>query len=103
MKKDFATAIITAIIGFIAAFLIMSNLILGDPKPISIKTLGSTSSATVDQPNIEIFNYRAVNPTVESYVDCTNYDLSGNCIKNDEEEPEEEPEEEEEEEPEEEE
>lgn len=83
MKFDMTTAIITAIIGVIVAYLVSSNLILGPPKEISVKTLESTIDTTISEPNPEIFNYKAINPTVEAYVgnDCKNYDSTNNvCL-----------------------
>lgn len=81
MKTDLITTVVAGIIGFAVAFFITSNLIIKDPSPVSIKTITTTISPTLDEPNIEVFNYRAVNPTVEAYVDCSNYDYAGNCIE----------------------
>ena len=39
-------------------------------------------STDLSEPNTEVFNYRALNPTVEVYIDCTNYDASGSCVNN---------------------
>lgn len=80
MKTDLFTAIIAAVAGFAVSFLIVANLIIKDPSQMSIKTLNSSINANIDSPDEEIFNYRAINPTVETYVDCTNYDYAGNCI-----------------------
>ena len=80
MKTDFITAIVAAIIGVAVSYLVVGNVIWSDPKPITIKTLEGVDP-TVSEPNPEIFNYRAINPTVETYIDCTNYDLSGNCLE----------------------
>ena len=83
MKKDLVTAIAAAIAGFLVSFLVISS-ITGEPDSVLIKTLDNTIDSTLANPNIEVFNYRAVNPTVEAYVDCTNYDLTGNCRNQDE-------------------
>ena len=80
MKADLATAIITAIIGVVASYLLVDGLILKNPDDVVVKNIENVSSS-VDEPNPEVFNYRAVNPTVETYIDCTNYDLSGNCLE----------------------
>lgn len=80
MKKDLATAIITAIIGVILAYFIVGGVFLKEPAPVIIKTLSTAVDNTVSEPNPEIFNYRAVNPTVEVYIDCTNYDVNGSCL-----------------------
>lgn len=80
MKTDITTAIISAVVGVIVAYLITSNLILGgDTKPTIIKTLNSTISPNLNEPNPEVFNYRALNPTVEVYIGCQTYDASGSC------------------------
>jgi len=80
MKKDLATAIITALVGVILAYFIVGGVFLKEPKPVTIKTLSTSVDNTVPEPNPEIFNYRAINPTVETYVDCKNYDASGACL-----------------------
>lgn len=80
MKTDITTAVVSAIAGILIAYFVVNGMILQEPKPISIKTLGSTIETTVSEPNPEIFNYRALNPTVETYVDCKNYDISGACL-----------------------
>ena len=80
MKKDLITAIVTAIVGVILAYFLVGGVFLKDPTPVVIKTLSTAVDNTVSEPNPEIFNYRAVNPTVEVYVDCTNYDINGSCL-----------------------
>lgn len=80
MKVDLTTAIIAAIVGVVIAYLLTGSVILSDPKPVSIKSLDDTSASSLSQPSEEVFNYRALNPTVEVYIDCTNYDASGSCI-----------------------
>lgn len=82
MKKDFLTAIIVAIVGGVAGFLVC-NLILGEVQEVSVKGLDSSFSVDIAEPNIELFNYRAINPTVEVYIgnkDCQEYDANGQCI-----------------------
>lgn len=80
MKKDLATAVITAIVGIILAYFVVGGVFLKDPTPVVIKTLTTAVDNTVSEPNPEVFNYRAINPTVETYVDCKNYDTSGACL-----------------------
>ena len=89
MKFDVTTAIITAIVGVIVAYLVTNSMILGTPKPINIKSPSSTISADLSEPDVNVFNYRALNPTVEVYVgeECQNYDeLKGVCLDGTEEE-----------------
>lgn len=80
MKTDLTTAIVAAIIGVIVAYLITGNLLLPEPKAVNIKTLTTSVNSNLDAPDPEIFNYRALNPTVEVYVDCSNYDANGSCL-----------------------
>lgn len=80
MKTDLTTAIIAAIIGVAAAYVVVGKVILKDPSPVTIKSLEEPASIELADPSIEIFNYRSLNPTVETYIDCTNYDASGSCI-----------------------
>lgn len=80
MKTDITTAVISAIVGILVAYFVVGGMILQDPKPIDVKMPGSTIETSVSEPNPEIFNYRALNPTVETYVDCKNYDTSGACL-----------------------
>ncbi|MDO4526946.1 MAG: hypothetical protein Q4B87_02535 [Candidatus Saccharibacteria bacterium] len=80
MKKDLVTAVIAAIAGTIISYLVVSGLFLSAPKPVSIKKLDQEINSSLDDPSAEVFNYRAINPTVEVYIDCTNYDAEGVCI-----------------------
>lgn len=76
-KKDLATAIGVAVLGVILAYFVC-NLIVGNnsESSFSVKTVESSEDLELKDPDPEIFNYRALNPTVEVYVgDCTD----GNC------------------------
>ena len=80
MKTDLATSIIAAILGVVAAYFIC-NLLLPSINDVTFKVLNSNFSYTVSDPNPEIFNYRAIDPTVEVYVgQCKEYDQNGNCV-----------------------
>ena len=80
MKTDLATAIIAAIVGVVVSYLVVAEFLFKNPADVIVKSVENVSSS-VEEPNPEVFNYRAVNPTVETYIDCTNYDLSGNCLE----------------------
>lgn len=81
MKQDLATSILTAIVGIIIAYFVC-NMILPEISSFSYKTLSTTLTYNLDDPNPEIFNFRAVNPTVEVYVgNCDSYDINGNCME----------------------
>ncbi len=85
MKTDLATSIGLAIVGVIISYLIC-NILVGTwaTDSYNIKTIESTVSADVASPDPEIFNYRALNPTVEVYVgNCKETDSNGQCIDND--------------------
>ena len=85
MKNDLATSIILAILGVVIAFF-ACNMFMGEIKPVSVKTISGSFSPNVGEPDVEVFNYEAVNPTVEVYVGgnnnsgCSQYDSGGNCI-----------------------
>lgn len=83
MKNDLATSIIITIIGVVAGFFIC-NLFIGQIDEVSIKSLDSSFSVDIENPDNELFNYEAINPTVEVYVgnndDCQEHDSDGQCI-----------------------
>ncbi len=81
MKTDLVTAIIAAIVGLVIAFF-ATNFITGDIEDFSYKTVETTVNADLDEPNPEVFNYRALNPTVEVYVgSCVEYNSNGECVE----------------------
>lgn len=80
MKKDLFTSIGTALLGAIIAYFVC-NLFLGPIEDVSFQTIGSDVTVDIIEPSPEVFNYRALNPTVEVYVgDCQNFDEYGECI-----------------------
>ena len=90
MKFSLYTSIGVAIIGVVLAFFV-TNLIVPSLEPYSFSVIdkaqdSSASSSGYDyssyvEPDNEIFNYKALNPTVEVYVgDCQAVDADGNCI-----------------------
>ena len=64
-KTDIALIILIAMISVVASYFVMQNL-LGDPseKKADVKTMEAISDQFVE-PNKEIFNKSAINPTVE--------------------------------------
>ena len=69
MKTDLATSIVAAIIGVIVAYFVC-GIFLPEISSVSfdiLETEGEPDYTLVD-PNPEVFNYRAVDPTVEVYV-----------------------------------
>ena len=75
-QSDVISVVMVAIIGSIMAFFLV-NLILGEPKDVKYRSVSSVSSELAN-PDPEVFNYGAVNPTVEVYVgSCEDIDRDG--------------------------
>lgn len=80
MRAELATTIIAAIFGVLIAYFVC-NIFVGEIQPVSVKTIDTTVSSTLTDPDPEVFNYKALNPTVEVYVgSCTQYNDAGECI-----------------------
>ena len=80
MKNDLLTAIGAAIAGLVIAFFI-TNFLKGEIEPFTVKTIDESVNVELVDPNPEIFNYRALNPTVEVYIgSCLEYNESGECV-----------------------
>ena len=81
MKNDLATSIIAAIIGILVAYFACSA-ILPEIEGVNYKTLSSSITYNLSEPDPEVFNFRAVNPTVEVYVgQCEEYNANNECVK----------------------
>lgn len=83
MKTDLATAIVTTIIGALAAYFIC-NLII-DPmyssSSVEFNTVNTSVSSDLTEPDPNFFNYRSLNPTVEVYVgECKERNKYGDCV-----------------------
>ncbi|MBR3115896.1 hypothetical protein IKF30_01570 [Candidatus Saccharibacteria bacterium] len=85
MKTDLLTSIGIAIVGGLIGYFVC-NLFVGPIEDVSIKTVDSSISTDLSEPSAEVFNYKAINPTVEVYVgdsdSCKQYDDRGECIDN---------------------
>lgn len=80
MKKDLATTIGLTIVGVLAAYFVC-NMLIPPIEGVTFKDVETSLDLTLSDPDPEIFNYRAINPTVEVYVgDCTEVDADGNCL-----------------------
>ena len=86
-KSDLATIVLIAGFSTIVAF-ICANILLGDPNEadVTLKYLDIISSE-LEQPDPELFNVWAVNPTVEVYVgQCRSYETwdseTKECVNN---------------------
>ena len=62
-QSDIISVVMVAAIGTIVAF-VMVNMILGEPQDVTYKTVSSVST-DLKEPDSEVFNYSAVNPTDE--------------------------------------
>ena len=81
MNKELTTAITTAIIGILVAYF-ACDLLIGPIEGISFKTIDSSVNMDIKNPNPEVFNYKALNPTVEVYVgSCAEYNDNGDCVE----------------------
>ena len=78
-QSDIFTLILVAGIGTLASFFVC-NALLGDPDEASTEftRLSQVISADLTEPDPEIFNSTAINPTIEVYVgDCEDIDQNG--------------------------
>lgn len=66
MKAELTTSIITAVVGALIAYFVC-NIFVGAPGEVTFKTVESVD-ISLEEPNPEVFNYKALNPTVEVYV-----------------------------------
>ena len=81
VKTDLFTSIVAAIAGVLIAFFV-TNLFIGPIEDVSYKKVSSGVNADIADPNPEIFNYKALNPTVEVYVgECVEYNQYGECVE----------------------
>lgn len=77
-QSDIITVVIIAVVGTIAAYFGV-NMLLGNPADATyqIKTIGDISTELAD-PDPEVFNREAINPTIEVYVgNCEDVDQNG--------------------------
>lgn len=78
-QSDIFTLILVAGIGTLGAFFVC-QMLLGDPSKAEVKftTLSSVITNDLIDPDPEVFNSMAINPTVEVYVgDCEDVDQNG--------------------------
>ena len=81
MKADLATSIAAAIAGVVISFLICNLLFAGAIEEKTVKTVDGNVSVDLADPDAEVFNYKALNPTVEVYVgNCTEVNMYGECV-----------------------
>ena len=79
MKSDLATSILAAIVGALVAFF-ACNFFIGPIEPATFTTVEADIGTDLAEPNVNMFNYKALNPTVEVYVgDCGENSASEEC------------------------
>ena len=83
MKKDLISVLLVAVLGTAVAYFV-TNMFVKNPEVVKYKTVDAASlSSDLAQPNENVFNYLALNPTVEVYVGgCEEYDVNGECVGN---------------------
>ncbi|MBR5620998.1 hypothetical protein IKW75_00740 [Candidatus Saccharibacteria bacterium] len=80
MKNTLVTATLTAVVCAGIAYFVCGMFLPG-VEDVSFPVLDGAVEYTLAEPNAEVFNYRAINPTVEVYVgDCDEYDENGECL-----------------------
>lgn len=67
VKKELFSAIALAVIGFLVAFFVC-NIFSGKIEDFRFKSIDSSIDMSLSEPDPEVFNYKAINPTVEVYV-----------------------------------
>lgn len=78
-QSDIFSLILVASVGTLVAFF-ACRAIMGDPNQAqtSFMTVNKVISANLAQPDPEVFNSTAINPTIEVYVgDCEDIDQNG--------------------------
>lgn len=80
MKNELATAIVAAIAGVVISYFVC-NMFVGTSSDFSFSSVDASVNSELASPNRELFNYRALNPTVEVYVgNCTEVNMYGECV-----------------------
>ena len=66
-KFNLVSSAVALVLGAVAAFVIM-NLFLKPPEDVTVKTIENVVTRTASEPDVDIFNFRAIDPTVEVYI-----------------------------------
>ena len=67
MKTDLVSSIGVTIAGVLIAYFVC-NLFIGPIEDFTINSVTTKVDSTLSDPSPEVFNYKALNPTVEVYV-----------------------------------
>ncbi len=80
MHTGLSSSVGLSVLGAVLAFVIC-NMLFGEIEDVSFKTISGKVNTTLSEPDVEVFNYKALNPTVEVYIgDCDQQDAYGNCL-----------------------
>ncbi len=83
MKTDLFSSIVAAVAGALIGFFV-TNLFIEPIEDVTYTTIDTETIVDTElaEPDPEIFNYRALNPTVEVYVgECDEYNEFGECVE----------------------
>lgn len=84
MKTDLFFSVGLAIFGTVIAYFVCDLLIneLFKVENYTVKTIDSSISTDLVDPDPEVYNYKALDPTVEVYVgNCTEQNSYGECVE----------------------
>lgn len=84
MQKDLITSVAVAVLGVVISYFVC-NIFVGEIEPVQVKTINSSVSPTVAEPDPDVFNYKSIDPTVEVYIggnsdSCTQLNAAGECV-----------------------
>ena len=77
MKTDLISSVGIAIAGVLIAYFVC-NMFIGPIEDFTISEVTTKVDSSLEQPSPEVFNYKALNPTVEVYVGENSEDNQGN-------------------------
>ena len=82
MKTELVSAISATIAVVLISYFLCGAIFIKPIEDVTIKVIDSEVTTTLTNPDPEVFNYEALNPTVEVFVgDCAEYDSYGECIE----------------------
>ena len=66
-RFNLVSSVLALVLGAVLSFII-TNLFLGAPEDVTFKTIESVVTKSTGDPDPEVFNSRAIDPTVEIYI-----------------------------------
>lgn len=84
MNKDLVTSIAVAILGVVISYFVC-NMFVGEIQPVQVKTIQTSVTPDVSEPDPDVFNYKSIDPTVEVYIGggtdaCPQLNAAGECV-----------------------